>query len=194
MNKEYILSRDLFQDIPRTRGTSIGIMFGRESTGLTNAEVGMRHHMLTCISIVQYYLITLGEDFSKSLGLLDMDHLRYRCPQIARADKILTIDASPDYPVLNLGQSAAVVAYELYQGRMVAVDREGQRSGRPGGEEREGQWSETWPESEVTTRGDNKGVKAERAASGGSQELCTKAGHINVIHAIYPKIEPQSVT
>ena len=125
-------------------------------------------------------LITLGKDCSKSIGLLDMDHLRYRCPQVARADKILTIDASPDYPVLNLGQSAAVVAYELYQGRMVAEDREGRSGGRPGGEEREGQRSRTWPESEVTTRSDNKGATAVQAASGGSQEPCTKAGHINV--------------
>ena len=105
-----------------------------------------------------------------------MDKVHYprvlhRCPQVARADKILTIDASPDYPVLNLGQSASVVAYELYQGRMV----EGRDGGRPGGEEREGQQSGTRPTLEMkATRGDSKGAMA--VSSGGSQEPCTKAG------------------
>lgn len=35
---------------------------------------------------------------------------------VARANKIVTIDANPEYPVLNLGQSVVLLAYELYSG------------------------------------------------------------------------------
>lgn len=35
---------------------------------------------------------------------------------MARANKIVTIDANPEYPVLNLGQSVVLLAYELYSG------------------------------------------------------------------------------
>ena len=65
MNKSYVLSRELYKDLPRGEGSgAVGIMFGRESSGLTNAEV-------------------------------------------ARADRILTIDANPEYPV-SLTLSAIV--------------------------------------------------------------------------------------
>ena len=53
-------------------GVRVALMFGRESSGLTNEEV-------------------------------------------ARSHKILTIDASPEYPVVNLAQSIVIIISQLYQ-------------------------------------------------------------------------------
>ncbi|KXZ50024.1 hypothetical protein GPECTOR_18g177 [Gonium pectorale] len=52
-----------------------GLMFGRESSGLTNDEVAAAH-------------------------------------------KVLTIEADPGYPVLNLGQAVALTVYELFHARL----------------------------------------------------------------------------
>ena len=58
MNKAFVLSRNLNHDMPRGGPeVTVGIMFGRENSGLTNAEV-------------------------------------------ARADKILTVDANPGGPAV----------------------------------------------------------------------------------------------
>ena len=43
INKNYILSRNLAKDIPNT---NIGIMFGRESSGLTNEEISYANKIL----------------------------------------------------------------------------------------------------------------------------------------------------
>lgn len=43
MNKNYILSRNLAKDMPNT---NIGIMFGRESSGLTNEEISHANKIL----------------------------------------------------------------------------------------------------------------------------------------------------
>ena len=82
LNKPYVFSRDLYQDYPCRSDDDVGLvsdgrpkvalMFGRESSGLTNEEV-------------------------------------------SRANKIVTIDASPDYPVINLAQSIVIIASQLYQ-------------------------------------------------------------------------------
>ncbi|KAL6754295.1 Alpha/beta knot methyltransferase [Haematococcus lacustris] len=98
MNKQVVLSRDLYSDVQAWRAQQLdamgeadgaevpelrlGLMFGRESSGLTNEEVGLAH-------------------------------------------KVLTIDAHPGYPVLNLAQAVVLSAYELYQ---VSC---GSRAGRP---------------------------------------------------------------
>ena len=62
MHKAVVTSAQLAADLPS--GHAVGLMFGRESSGLTNGEVAL-------------------------------------------ASKILTIDADPSYPVLNLAQVCA---------------------------------------------------------------------------------------
>jgi len=44
MNKDYVISRNLAQDIPSS--CAIGIMFGRENWGLNNAEIAMANKIL----------------------------------------------------------------------------------------------------------------------------------------------------
>ncbi|GLC38724.1 hypothetical protein PLESTB_000594400 [Pleodorina starrii] len=63
---------------PQRRPPRAGVLFGRESSGLTNEEV-------------------------------------------AAANKVLTIEADPAYPVLNLGQAVVITAYELHQARLQAA-------------------------------------------------------------------------
>jgi len=45
MNKEYVFSRDLKEDIPKTG--KIGIMFGRENCGLNNQEISYANKIIT---------------------------------------------------------------------------------------------------------------------------------------------------
>lgn len=71
MNKDYVVSRGIAADYPKVPELRVGILFGRESSGLTNAEVAL-------------------------------------------ANKILTVDSSADYAVLNLAQAICVTCYELF--------------------------------------------------------------------------------
>lgn len=45
MNKEYVFSRDLIEDIPKTG--KVGIMFGRENCGLNNQEISYANKIIT---------------------------------------------------------------------------------------------------------------------------------------------------
>ena len=45
MNKEYVFSRDLKEDIPKTG--KVGIMFGRENCGLNNQEISYANKIIT---------------------------------------------------------------------------------------------------------------------------------------------------
>ena len=45
MNKEYVFSRDLIEDIPKTG--KVGIMFGRENCGLNNQEISHANKIIT---------------------------------------------------------------------------------------------------------------------------------------------------
>jgi tRNA/rRNA methyltransferase len=45
MNKEYVEIRELRNDLPK--GSKIGIMFGRESTGLNNEEISLSNKIIT---------------------------------------------------------------------------------------------------------------------------------------------------
>ena len=45
MNKEYVFSRDLKEDIPKTG--KVGIMFGRENCGLNNHEISYANKIIT---------------------------------------------------------------------------------------------------------------------------------------------------
>ena len=67
----FVTPADLGEELAGVGG-AVCLVFGRESTGLTNAE-------------------------------------------LARLDRVCTIPASDEYPVLNLGQAATVVLYELRQ-------------------------------------------------------------------------------
>ncbi|KAG2485276.1 hypothetical protein HYH03_015951 [Edaphochlamys debaryana] len=62
-----------------------GVLFGRESSGLTNEEV-------------------------------------------ARANKVVTVEADPTYPVMNLAQAVVIMCYELFNARL---DAAGAAVGRP---------------------------------------------------------------
>jgi len=46
MNKNYVLSKNLEQDIPINSYSSIGIMFGRENSGLNNQEIAYANKIL----------------------------------------------------------------------------------------------------------------------------------------------------
>jgi TrmH family RNA methyltransferase len=55
--------------------------------------------------------------------------------ELARLDRVCTIPANPDYPVLNLGQAATVALYEL---RVLTLGGETDVAGRPPGESDDG--------------------------------------------------------
>lgn len=81
LNKPFVWSRDLYHEYPMEGKEEeeggggvrrVALLFGRESSGLTNEEV-------------------------------------------SRANKIVTIDACPEYPVINLAQSIVIIISQLYQ-------------------------------------------------------------------------------
>ncbi len=45
MNKEYVMSQDLLSDYPKSQ--KVGILFGRESSGLTNTEIMLSNKIIT---------------------------------------------------------------------------------------------------------------------------------------------------
>lgn len=60
MNKDYVLTRDLAADYPSDAGR-VGIMFGRESSGLTNAEVALASKVLTVDSDPSFPVLNLAQ-------------------------------------------------------------------------------------------------------------------------------------
>lgn len=68
MNKEYVLSKDLAQDYPI--GLKVGIMFGRENSGLRNSEIIHAHKIInihtgdfSSLNIAQSVIIICYEIF-----------------------------------------------------------------------------------------------------------------------------------
>jgi tRNA/rRNA methyltransferase len=60
MNKDYVLTRDLAADYPSDAGR-VGIMFGKESSGLTNAEVALASKVLTVDSDPSFPVLNLAQ-------------------------------------------------------------------------------------------------------------------------------------
>jgi tRNA/rRNA methyltransferase len=75
MNKDYVEIRELRNDLPR--GSKIGIMFGRESTGLNNEEISLSNKIITIatnptfssLNIAQAVMLVCYEIFEQSPNL-----------------------------------------------------------------------------------------------------------------------------
>jgi len=58
MNKEYVFSRDLKEDIPKTG--KVGIMFGRENCGLNNQEISYANKIITIDTNLSFSSLNLA--------------------------------------------------------------------------------------------------------------------------------------
>lgn len=58
MNKNYVLSRNIKHDLPSA--SSIGIMFGRESSGLTNSEISLANKIITIDTDVNFSSLNIA--------------------------------------------------------------------------------------------------------------------------------------
>ncbi|MDG1436241.1 MAG: RNA methyltransferase [Rickettsiaceae bacterium] len=58
MNKKYVLSRDISNDMPSC--ASVGIMFGRESCGLNNKEISFANKILTIDTDVNFSSLNIA--------------------------------------------------------------------------------------------------------------------------------------
>jgi len=58
MNKNYILSRDIYMDLPNV--ASLGIMFGRENCGLNNKEIAYANKIITIDTDVNFSSLNIA--------------------------------------------------------------------------------------------------------------------------------------
>lgn len=58
MNKNYILSRDIYMDLPNV--ASLGIMFGRENCGLNNKEIAYANKIVTIDTDVNFSSLNIA--------------------------------------------------------------------------------------------------------------------------------------
>jgi tRNA/rRNA methyltransferase len=60
MNKQYVLSRNIADDLPYT-GSKVGFLFGRESSGLSNDEITYANKIVTIDTDGQYSSLNLAQ-------------------------------------------------------------------------------------------------------------------------------------
>lgn len=60
MNKQYVLSRNIADDLPPS-GSKVGFLFGRESSGLSNDEIACANKIITIDTSEQYSSLNLAQ-------------------------------------------------------------------------------------------------------------------------------------
>ncbi len=60
MNKAHVLTRDIMQEAPMQSRSKVGVMFGRESSGLTNKEIAYANKILTIDTDVNFSSLNIA--------------------------------------------------------------------------------------------------------------------------------------